>query len=542
MNPKFSIVLIAKNEAKTLPRLLASLAEFRERGGEIVLVDTGSTDNTAAIARGAGCKVEEVGDRFVHVMDEQEHFDIEMSFSKMQEPPITSVGQRNFDYSAARNYAASLASNDMIAMPDCDEAYTALNIDKLNELIDAGVQQFEYQFVYSHDAEGAPLIQFRHSKFYDRRKMHWVGIIHEVLSGTGEMKYLEEEFIKLEHWQNLETNRSHYLTGLALACHLEPENDRNSHYFGRELMYTGRLHSAIAELERHVAMNKWPAERAQSLIYIGDCRMMLGEPQLALAAWVQAYDLAPDRRDPLMKISEYYYRNHSVDHVISYVAAALQIKPGNDFYGNYQPYYTYLPHEMMYWALWQKQEYKASKMHFDICFAYQPFNEKYLKDYQWYYRLPKLTFIEELNGDEDAQVATEASIAEITWPIESLTLVTRDANDPDEKSIREIVDEAEDGWCVFVPAGFTFEKDSVMTAFKVAMDNGRKFIAFNTGKPSPDAGGPCEVFLVKKDVYAKIVASADTYVSSSTWEAVRKATQPMWCKRALITKPALAET
>lgn len=53
--PKFSIVMIAKQEARTLPKCMESLKEFRERGGEIVLVDTGSTDGTADIARSYGC-------------------------------------------------------------------------------------------------------------------------------------------------------------------------------------------------------------------------------------------------------------------------------------------------------------------------------------------------------------------------------------------------------------------------------------------------------------------------------------------------------
>ena len=46
--PMFSVTLIAKNEERSLPSLLASLSEFRARGGEILLVDTGSTDKTVS--------------------------------------------------------------------------------------------------------------------------------------------------------------------------------------------------------------------------------------------------------------------------------------------------------------------------------------------------------------------------------------------------------------------------------------------------------------------------------------------------------------
>jgi hypothetical protein len=39
----------------------------------------------------------------------------------------------------------------MIAMPDCDEIYTKLDIDVINEHIKNNAEQFEYEFVFSHD-------------------------------------------------------------------------------------------------------------------------------------------------------------------------------------------------------------------------------------------------------------------------------------------------------------------------------------------------------------------------------------------------------
>lgn len=126
--PKFSICLIARNEEKTLPRLLASLQEFKERNGEVVLLDTGSSDRTAEIAREWGCKVEEVGDRFVRYVDHQMAKKINREFKVLGDKDIVKEGDKNFDFSSARNYCASLASNDMVSMPDCDEIFTKLYI------------------------------------------------------------------------------------------------------------------------------------------------------------------------------------------------------------------------------------------------------------------------------------------------------------------------------------------------------------------------------------------------------------------------------
>ena len=66
---KFSVVLIARNESKTLPRLIESLKDFQSRGGEIILLDTGSTDDTAKVARDLGCYVKEVQDKFRITID-----------------------------------------------------------------------------------------------------------------------------------------------------------------------------------------------------------------------------------------------------------------------------------------------------------------------------------------------------------------------------------------------------------------------------------------------------------------------------------------
>lgn len=175
----FSVCLIGRNEEKTLPKLLGSLHEFLYAGGEVVYVDTGSKDDTANLARELGCRVIEVGDRFRITLDKQLVKDINNYFNAN----LVKVGDSVFDYSSARNYAASVCTNNVVAMPDCDEAYTRLDLDKINNVIAEGAEQLEYNFVFSHDEAGREAIKFRHCKFYDTSKLKWTGIVHEVLTG-----------------------------------------------------------------------------------------------------------------------------------------------------------------------------------------------------------------------------------------------------------------------------------------------------------------------------------------------------------------------
>lgn len=52
--PPLSVVVPAHNAATTLPRCLAAITSSAPKGTEIIVVDDGSTDDTAAIARGFG--------------------------------------------------------------------------------------------------------------------------------------------------------------------------------------------------------------------------------------------------------------------------------------------------------------------------------------------------------------------------------------------------------------------------------------------------------------------------------------------------------
>ena len=179
--PKFSIVLICRNEENHIPKMMISLKEFQERGGEVCLLDTGSTDNSVEVAKSLGCKVQAVGDKFRIKIDQELADKINAKFVVEGEAPVVTAGESLFDFASARNYSVSFAENDMISTMDCDEVFTKLDIDKINQAIDDGYEQFEYNFVFNHDSLGNPIIKFRQSKFYNRTKIEWRGIIHECL-------------------------------------------------------------------------------------------------------------------------------------------------------------------------------------------------------------------------------------------------------------------------------------------------------------------------------------------------------------------------
>ncbi|MCR4292358.1 MAG: glycosyltransferase family 2 protein, partial [Candidatus Kuenenia sp.] len=97
---KLSACLIVKNESGILPRCLESIQSFVD---EIIIVDTGSTDNTVEIALRYKAKVH--------------HF------------------QWRNDFSAARNESLQHANGDWILYIDADEIIDEANALKIRSLI-----------------------------------------------------------------------------------------------------------------------------------------------------------------------------------------------------------------------------------------------------------------------------------------------------------------------------------------------------------------------------------------------------------------------
>lgn len=144
-----SVCMIVKNEANRIERCIKSIESY---GFEIVIVDTGSTDTTKEIAHKYTDKV----------------FDYAWTN----------------DFSAARNYSLQMASNDWIFMLDSDEWVEDIDVEELlyfkKNLSDA------MGAVSRHNINGTPdhptYSTDRTERFFNRKKYHYTGIIHEQLS------------------------------------------------------------------------------------------------------------------------------------------------------------------------------------------------------------------------------------------------------------------------------------------------------------------------------------------------------------------------
>ena len=382
--PQFSIVLIARNEAQTLPKLFSSLQKFVARGGEIVVVDTGSTDQTADLARAFGCRVFEVGDAFTTLLSDAQANEINARFSKNGETLPVTAGQRLFHFAKARNFASTCAQNDFVFHLDAADELRAFDDAWLDAQLETGtVSRFEYWRIAALPDPKAETISFRIANFFDRHLFQWEGFAHEAVCpipnpshAPTQTSICPREQLLLRHIKD-PTKARHYLAPLALELLALPGNARWLHYLGRELYYLGLYHSAIALLQEHAAMeNGWRAERCESLCLSGRCCEILGETRQAEEAYLRAAQMDSTRREPLLRYALLRQQQGDLAGSVAYARAALAL-PRTNSYIESDSNYTFLPHAILYWSLYWLGHKKESRQHWERCLEFDSENTRY---------------------------------------------------------------------------------------------------------------------------------------------------------------------
>lgn len=168
---KISACYIVKNEAKNLAKSIKSL---KNQVNEIVVVDTGSTDNTITVARKLGARV--------------------YSFPWQD------------DFGKARNFALSKAKGDWLVLLDADEYFTAKTAGNIRQVIRQAKQADAILIqMVNYDVDKAEIQDYFYQLRIVRNQqgLHYEGKIHEELklSEGQSMKFLRvlPEMLEIYH-------------------------------------------------------------------------------------------------------------------------------------------------------------------------------------------------------------------------------------------------------------------------------------------------------------------------------------------------------
>ncbi len=265
-----SVCVIVKNEEKNIDRCLAALSGY---GFELVVVDTGSTDGTQKTV--------------------QKYTDSLHEFAWCD------------DFSAAKNYAVSKASSDLVLVVDSDEFLEPISQEEVIKLEEQArrnpekVGRIRRRNVFERDGVRQENQEWV-NRIFDRRKFHYEGRIHEqIVSRQG------------KDYKTWLSPLSFVHTGYDLTREeRKKKTQRNIRLLEQEL---SQINERIGELEQECSDSKEAAKlhgQIPYLIYqLGKSYYMQGDYQQSCKYFDQglSYDLNPKLEYVIDMVETYGY-------------------------------------------------------------------------------------------------------------------------------------------------------------------------------------------------------------------------------------------
>lgn len=272
-----SLCMIVKNESKVLERCLDSISDAVD---EIIIVDTGSTDNTKEIAAAKGAKI----------------FDF----------PWCN------DFSAARNFSFDQASMDYIMWLDADDVMEPEELKKLQDLkqnLSPEISVVNMMYNAAYDSLGKPTFSYQRERLLrSKDNYRWEGAVHEVITPHGPIL---DTHIAISHRKtgsgDPDRNLKIYQKQLAEG-HIF--NAREQFYYARELMYHNLWQDAIAVFSDFLAMEEgWLENRISACGDMARCYRSLGNDRGEIEALVKALAFDLPRAEICCDIGAWWLRH-----------------------------------------------------------------------------------------------------------------------------------------------------------------------------------------------------------------------------------------
>jgi glycosyltransferase involved in cell wall biosynthesis len=342
---KVAVYTIAKNEEQFVEKWYESAKD----ADYLFILDTGSEDNTAYLAQELGINVD-----------------------------VAIIDPWRFD--KARNTALDALPEDIdycIAL-DMDEVILPGWREELEKALEEGVTRPRYEYTWSWKEDGSPGLIYGGDKIHARKNYRWKHPVHEVLSS--EIPETQGWYnIKIHHHADNTKPRSQYLPLLELSVQEDPNDDRNAHYYARELFFYQQYEKSIEEFKRHLSLPTavWKPERSASMRYLA--KMENTEYWL-----LHAVAECPDRREPLVDLGYYYYTKQEFALSFAFMERALRIKDKPLEYMCEESAWGVLPYDIASVSAYQLKMYDAAIHYGQKALDLDPEDKRLQENMKWY--------------------------------------------------------------------------------------------------------------------------------------------------------------
>lgn len=307
-----SLCMIVKNEENTLERCLSGISGLVD---EIVIVDTGSTDRT-----------KEIAGKYADRVHDFEWVD---------------------DFSAARNYAFSLATKEFILWLDADDIMLPHDGGKFCELVaalpwDADAVSMHYHL--SFDGQGQVSSSLRRNRLVKRSNGYrWVGAVHEYLEVSGRIVNADIAVTHDRKHTNSSRNLNIYEKRESMG---EVFTSRNLYYYANELADHGQWGRAIEKYEQFLGRGDgWIEDNLAACERLSECFYRLNRMNEAKRQVSRAFAYSLPRAEHCCRLGFYFMEERDYEAAVYWYEQATKLEKPQSSMGLFNlPCWTWLPH------------------------------------------------------------------------------------------------------------------------------------------------------------------------------------------------------
>ncbi len=346
-----SLCMIVRDEKSVLNRCLDSVKDIVD---EIIIVDTGSLDDTKALAR--------------------QYTDFVYDF-----PWIN-------DFAAARNASFDKASMDYCMWMDADDVLSVIEKEKLatwklQTTPEAAPDIVMLKYATAFDPYQNPtFVYYRERLIRRNRGFSWKGRVHEAITPSGIIEYLD---IYLEHHS---TKTSYSDRNLKIYKEMKAAGElfdaRDQFYYARELYYHGQYSDAVENFSLFLKhSNAFVENQVEACRIAAYCCYPLKDDERALSFLLKALSYRIPSGELCCDLGKHFMDRERYEEAVFWYRSALHT-PKKTENGGFvsEECYGYLPCLQLSVCFDKLNNFEDALRYHRLAGVYNPTGELYIKN------------------------------------------------------------------------------------------------------------------------------------------------------------------